>query len=61
MADDLKPCPFCGGQAKVKCTRVAEDLEDTWVECTNCFVSTDRIEGAYCEPEAAIDLWNRRK
>ena len=51
----LKPCPFCGGEAKVE--------SDTWrdvgvmhcVEC-ECGVST----GVYETVEEAVEHWNRR-
>lgn len=33
---------------------------ETWVACTDCGVSTDRIEGAYSERPAALLAWNRR-
>ncbi|WP_367187471.1 Lar family restriction alleviation protein [Phenylobacterium sp.] len=56
----LKPCPFCGGPARLRAGRVCEDAEEAFVQCERCFVSTDRLEDAYAPREAAIDLWNRR-
>ena len=58
---NLKPCPFCGSKAKIKNMRCAEDAVETWVECTGCLCSTDRIEDAYSDSEAAASLWNDRR
>ena len=53
---DLKPCPFCGGEA-------AEDEEDQrftrypyYVECHNCGARSDEWK----TKKEAIDAWNRR-
>ena len=47
----LKPCPFCGGEA-----RWAND-DKNWIECSYC-----RVETRYCEDtQEAIEAWNRRK
>lgn len=57
---ELKPCPFCGGKPKMHDQQVAEDCVETWIACTNCGVSTERIEGAYSERPTALLAWNRR-
>jgi septal ring factor EnvC (AmiA/AmiB activator) len=56
----LLPCPFCGGTPKPRSSQVAEDVTETWVECANCQVQTDRIEGAYSDHPTAAQFWNRR-
>lgn len=52
---ELKPCPFCGGEAK----QSGEKFERTilsWVYCTSCGAA-----GGYRGTEAeAIDAWNTR-
>lgn len=53
MNDKLKPCPFCGGEAKF--------FEDKYyqiysVTCTECDAGTN----AYGIEQDAIDAWNRR-
>jgi len=50
--DELKPCPFCCGQAVVQGKRVF------YVQCTNihCYVQTDK----YVKAKFAIESWNRR-
>ena len=49
---ELKPCPFCGGEA-----RVFQTFDLTWeVYCCNC---TARIFDIPDDKEA-IEEWNRR-
>ena len=52
----LKPCPFCGGEARINKghSRLAE-----WytVSCSKCHV-TQTVR--YIKPEKAIEAWNTR-
>lgn len=50
---ELKPCPFCGGEAKIKKNILNEDI---YVECRNCYSRTD----GFGITEYAIEQWNRR-
>lgn len=50
---ELKPCPFCGGSADLKCT--AGDYPDWFVQCTECHASAD-VFGP-----GAVHHWNDRK
>lgn len=68
-ADELKPCPFCGGKAEIRVGEYASFVEGYAVGCSNCaltFGASGRIGEAYCwsccyETEAeAIEAWNRR-
>ena len=55
MAEPLKPCPHCGGEARLY-HDTASDYERDWsysVECTSC-------GGYFKTPEQAISEWNRR-
>lgn len=57
-APELKPCPFCGGQADIWKASVDLGLP-AWIACTHC------KEGVFCTKEhstteAAIAAWNRR-
>jgi len=52
----LKPCPFCGQDA-----RVARQRNELWyAECSNygCVVSNSNI--GFDTEEEAVEAWNRR-
>ena len=51
--NELKPCPFCGGDAKIV---DVEDLKGFFALCKHCNAST-RI---FYSEEVAIEAWNRR-
>lgn len=51
MNEQLKPCPFCGGKAELRCF-----MNFFWVKCIKCEVSTD----AKPSLEKTIKAWNRR-
>lgn len=59
----LLPCPFCGGEPRLSCTRDeslwshAEVLK-TSVRCDGCDIATDYTEAGQ-DPEA-IEKWNTR-
>ena len=48
--EELKPCPFCGGEA--------EDfgVDVFWVTCKNCHIGTESFDTL----QEAIEAWNRR-
>lgn len=55
--DELKPCPFCGGEAE----------KDTWVECNSCDSNCDTVSCSECGARVcrniesnATELWMRR-
>lgn len=50
---ELKPCPFCGGEAHI---RQNGNRVFPWVVCSDCIAST-RV---YDSVEEAIEAWNRR-
>ena len=66
--DDILPCPFCGGEAKVEyvgpsreqiqhAIAWAHDYDAAYyVQCSKCQVTTDQAS----EPQHVIDYWNRR-
>ena len=59
MSNELKPCPFCGGEADLEHYTVGswDDPEDRYdVNCLSCLAS---IESKSTEAEA-IEAWNRR-
>lgn len=52
---ELKPCPFCGGEAKVK---FEKDGKWRWfyVQCRSCGVKTEHL----WSQKAAVNAWNDR-
>ena len=56
--DELKPCPFCGGEARLEPElKSVEDYSDFhWVTCRECYAMS---LGTYGE-DKAIEAWNRR-
>jgi len=52
IPDQLKPCPFCGGESDMVETQVLGD----WVTCKNCGSSSVIAK----DENSAIEVWNRR-
>ena len=61
MMEELKPCPFCGGEAGI----VHGDLgrNGSRVICKSCGGSTDFfcISTRYSSDKKAADAWNARE
>lgn len=55
----LKPCPFCGGEAKLWSGNIDDDYLDVYydVYCTACNCMTPKFHAE----ESAITFWNRRR
>lgn len=49
---DLKPCPFCGGEAEL----AGVNAPEFWVWCPSCKAST----AAHTGKQSAIEAWNTR-
>lgn len=64
MSDmELKPCPFCGGTAKVELfNRPMAVKMSARVVCEICGAKSESIDEnvGYCAKEKAAEAWNRR-
>lgn len=58
--EDLKRCPFCGGEAKKVTDIVASTRLNKYycVRCTSCFCQSASYQEGWFR--LAIDAWNRR-
>ncbi len=60
---ELKPCPFCGGTARLKEHRFYYDKDSSFsdcsygIRCSNCFAESYQFHQS---KEKAIEAWNRR-
>lgn len=58
--NELKPCPFCGKDVKVK--RYKASGHDWWfVECSNCKINIDPLMWNFNRTKnEIIEIWNKR-
>ena len=54
MEPELKPCPFCRGEAKIK--RVTGSINYRYVKCSSCGARTKEWFGV----DVAVKTWNTR-
>lgn len=54
---ELKPCPFCGGEAKLEDLGGTEKCGRYFVKCTKCKIAQDTL---WASKKTAIHQWNRR-
>ena len=61
MNEELKPCPFCGGEAEVFDLQ-HENAGTYWIVCCKGSSTNCAYEGHFDKPtrEEAISAWNRR-
>jgi len=54
---ELKPCPFCGGDAIMhRIDRLPDDTTETRITCKVCGART-----SWLPPEMAVVSWNQRR
>ena len=62
MQTELKPCPFCGREVRIKRYVEEIDYDICWIEHVDaepiCFLSSAR--GYVGKQSDLIELWNRR-
>lgn len=63
MADELKPCPFCGGEADEHRDPGPTGELYVWVGCNNCDATSACVDERSMQPEEsdAVTLWNTRQ
>lgn len=61
MSEELKPCPFCGGEATTSEEQKIDNLPYGvgWVGCQPCRVFIDWVHGERGK-KLAIEAWNKR-
>lgn len=59
---ELKPCPFCGGEAELHYDRGPTGERYAWVGCNQCDVMSGHVDVASMMPEEThpITAWNTR-
>lgn len=65
MSDGLKPCPFCGHEAKAEGMKKGKRRRVAYVQCRVCNARSAVYEGEVGEAYAdlareAAEAWNRR-
>jgi|24BtaG_2_1085350.scaffolds.fasta_scaffold18961_3 Lar family restriction alleviation protein len=64
MSEELKPCPFCGGEMQIYDSPLNDTVSESYrvymPQCKNdnCIAGDDGYYGK--SPEDAIKAWNRR-
>ncbi len=56
MIEELKPCPFCGGEA-----RMMDMGYPHWIYCLNCGAKVHGRKYGEEGEKASIEAWNRRE
>lgn len=61
VTDELRPCPFCGGKARIKHLYYVDGDDPTHskVECGTCHIGTTYYVYQHGDRNV-IEVWNRR-
>lgn len=60
---ELKPCPFCGGEAEFAIGKTGDGKDWHYIECADCGATGPNIKYAAHNirvKEANAEAWNRR-
>ena len=57
MSEELKPCPFCGGEARIDSTPYGSKVRIYWVLCEDCGAEDGSILDSQKEAKKS---WNTR-
>lgn len=62
MRNELKPCPFCGGEAHIDKHKPLESEygQVMWMACCNNLCCTALLTSYFPRRKDAIAAWNRR-
>lgn len=64
MSEDLKPCPFCGGEAYIKVESDSFSNIQSIIRCSECcttmVVDVDMTKSDDWNKQKAIEKWNKR-
>lgn len=61
--EELKPCPFCGGEAVLKKEySLFTPYANVIILCSECGATINGVVASenYCANDKAIEAWNRR-
>ena len=58
MSKELKPCPFCGGEAEFIQKGISGNIRLGFVKCNECGI---KLKQENCTENYARDAWNTRK
>jgi Lar family restriction alleviation protein len=59
---ELKPCPFCGGEAKIHTRESFPQIYYAYAECSQCLSTSPTVSAGDTEQKKkrAAEFWNTR-
>jgi len=59
MPEELKPCPFCGGEGSLEQLCI-QGVNFFWIECLGCGIRTEALD-VLDWTTAPSQVWNKRE